>query len=240
MDKKLKRSTDRKTANSVTPGARPNVANAFGVPSGTNYSCPGATEVCEGICYAGKLERIFKGMRINVTHNFDVINSATGRQLVKLLDDMITEFEAECEKRNAEKLFRIHHDGDFFNLRYANAWVAVILNHPNVMFWGYTRSFHLVHSFAGIDNFTLYLSVDSANIDQAIVTYAANPWVLLAALGETFDDAKALLAAMSANGARCPELNGALPLISVNGGACKVCGLCIFGRGNVLFSSSKK
>ena len=240
MDKKLRRSTDRKTANSVTPGARPNVANAFGVPSGTDYSCPGATEVCESVCYAGKLERMYKGVRINATHNFDTINSATGRQLVKLLDDMITEFERECEKKNAEKLFRIHHDGDFFNLRYANAWVAVMLNHPDVTFWAYTRSFHLVKSFAGIDNFTLYLSVDNDNVESAIVTYAANSWVKLAALGKTFDDAKALLAYMGAKGARCPELNGALPLVDSNGGACFKCGLCIFGRGNVLFSSSKK
>ncbi len=111
--------------------------------------------------------------------------------------------------------------------------------HPDVTFWAYTRSFHLVPMFEGIPNFTLYLSVDKDNLSEAIDTYAANPWVKLAALGQTFDDAKALLTAMGVKGVRCPELNGALPLISKDGGACKVCGLCVFGRGNVLFSVSK-
>ncbi len=238
---KLKRSTDRKTANSVTPnGKTPNIANAFGVPSGTEFSCPGATAVCETVCYAGKLERVFKGMRINMTHNFDVLNSSNGRQMVTLLNEIVDEFERECERKNADKVFRIHHDGDFFMLRYVNAWKNVMLTHPNIQFWAYTRSFKFVPSLSGIDNLSLYLSVDEANLNDAINTYRANPWVKLAALGKTFDDAKALLAAMGAKGARCPELNGALPLITVNGGACLTCGLCVKGRGNVLFSSSKK
>jgi len=238
---KLKRSTDRKTANSVTPnGKTPNIANAFGVPSGTDYSCPGATGVCESVCYAGKLERIFKGMRVNVTHNFDVINAANGRQILMMLNEMIDEFERECKRKNKEKVFRIHHDGDFWMLRYVNAWKACMLAHPNVTFWAYTRSFKFVSSLSGVANLNLYLSVDEDNLNDAINTYRANSWVNLAALGRTFDDAKALLAAMGAKGARCPELNGALDLIDVNGGACVRCGLCVKGRGNVTFSSSKK
>lgn len=238
---RLKRSTDRKTANKATPsGKTPSIANAFGVPAGSQYSCPGATATCETVCYAGKLERVFKGMRLNMQSNYDMINSSTGRQVMQMLDTMIAEFEAECDRKNAEKLFRIHHDGDFFSVRYVNAWHAVMLKHPNVTFWAYTRSFHLVSGLADIPNLTLYLSVDKDNLGSAIETYSANPWVKLAALGKTFDDAKALLEAMGAKGARCPELNGALPLISTDGGACKTCGLCVFGRGNVLFSSSKK
>ena len=238
---RLKRSTDRKTANLATPsGKTPSIANAFGVPAGSEFSCPGATSVCETVCYAGKLERIFNGMRQNMLSNYDMITQSNGRQVMRMLDTMITEFEQECERKGADKLFRIHHDGDFFKVAYVNAWHAVMLRHPEVKFWAYTRSFHLVKGLANIPNFTLYLSVDSENLDSAIECYAANPWVKLAALGKTFDDAKALLSAMGVKGARCPELNGAIPLISVNGGACVTCGLCVFGRGNVMFSSSKK
>ena len=238
---KLKASTDRKTANLSSPnGKTAKIANAFGLPAGSDYSCPGMTSVCQGVCYANKLERLFKGMRDVMLHNWDIVISVRGRTLVRLLDEMITEFEAQCDKWNAEKLFRIHHDGDFFSLRYANAWKNVMLSHPNVQFWAYTRSFHLVSALADIDNFTLYLSVDSENVNGAVNTYRANPWVKLAAMGKTFNDAKDLLAAMGAKGARCPELNGAIPLITVNGGACKTCGLCIAGRNNVTFSTSKK
>jgi hypothetical protein len=113
-------------------------------------------------------------------------------------------------------------------------------DHPTVQFWAYTRSFHLVSMFANVPNLTLYLSVDKDNLTEAMATYDANPWVMLAALGETFEDATELLVAMGVKGVRCPEITGALPLISTEGSACGRCGLCINGRNNVKFSSSKK
>ena len=61
---KLKRSNDRKVANAVTKnGKQAAIANTFGLPAGKAYSCPGATTVCESICYAGKLEKIFPGVK---------------------------------------------------------------------------------------------------------------------------------------------------------------------------------
>ena len=237
----LRVSTDRKTANLASPnGKTAKIPNAFGLAAGREFSCPGATASCEPICYAGKLERIFKGMRVVVTSNLEAMQTLKANEAIAALNDMIDQFERMCEKWDAEKLFRIHHDGDFFSLRYAGYWRRVMSEHPDVTFWAYTRSFHLVRMFEGIPNFALYLSVDKDNLSNAIDTYEANPWVKLAALGQTFEDAKALLTAMGAKGARCPELNGALPLISKGGGACKVCGLCVFGRGNVTFSISKK
>lgn len=237
----MKISTDRKTTPLSTPnGKQASIPNAFGLLSGSDNSCPGATSICETICYAGKLENIFKRMRINMTDNLEFVKSESANTVIAELNRLLDTFERQCERRDARKLFRIHHDGDFFSLRYAGYWVSVMESHPEVTFWAYTRSFHLVHMFEGVDNFTLYLSVDSDNLDAAIDCYTSNPWVKLAALGQTFDDAKALLTAMGARGARCPELNGALPLIDERGGACATCGLCVFGRGNVLFSSSKK
>ena len=57
---KLKRSNDRKVANSISPnGKTPNIANTFGLPAGKDYSCPNATSVCSSVCYAGKLEKLY-------------------------------------------------------------------------------------------------------------------------------------------------------------------------------------
>ncbi len=61
----LRVSTDRKTANLASPnGKTAKIPNAFGLAAGREFSCPGATDSCAPICYAGKLERIFKGMRV--------------------------------------------------------------------------------------------------------------------------------------------------------------------------------
>ncbi len=66
----LVRSKDRKVTNAVNKsGTQASIANAFGLPSGKAFSCPGATSVCETICYAGRLEKVFKGIRDVITSN---------------------------------------------------------------------------------------------------------------------------------------------------------------------------
>jgi len=66
---KLKRSMDRKVTNAVSKnGKTPTIANTFGLPSGKAYSCPGETSVCSKVCYAGKLERVYKGVREVLLH----------------------------------------------------------------------------------------------------------------------------------------------------------------------------
>jgi len=120
---KLLRSKDRKVANAVTPnGKQASIANTFGLPAGKAYSCPGATSVCESVCYAGKLEKIFPSVKVNLLHNWSLLKDADGLTMVMLLSEMIDEFVADCEKKDAPKLFRIHWDGDFFNDIYAYAW----------------------------------------------------------------------------------------------------------------------
>lgn len=74
MTTTLIRSKDRKVANLVNSTGKASViANTFGLPSGKAFSCPGATTVCETICYAGKLEKIFKGVREVLVHNFELL-----------------------------------------------------------------------------------------------------------------------------------------------------------------------
>ena len=137
----LVRSKDRKVANAVNKaGKQPVIANTFGLPSGKAFSCPGATSVCETICYAGKLEKVFKGVREVITSNYEQLTSVGLFGKIDLLNEMITDFVADCEKRNADKLFRIHWDGDFFDEEYVVAWRSVMFKHKDVQFWVYTRS----------------------------------------------------------------------------------------------------
>ncbi|NDH99811.1 MAG: hypothetical protein EBY78_05735 [Actinobacteria bacterium] len=128
---KLKRSNDRKVANAVSPnGKTPTIANTFGLPAGKDFSCPNQTPTCSKVCYAGKLEKIYKGVRDTLLHNWNLLKDADHDTMEKLISDMIDEFRADCDKRNAPKLFRIHWDGDFFNDTYTFAWKHVILNNP--------------------------------------------------------------------------------------------------------------
>ena len=237
---KLKRSNDRKVANAVSPnGKTPTIANTFGLPAGKNYSCPGATSVCESVCYAGKLEKVYKGVRENLLHNWNLLKDADHDTMEALLTDMINDFKKDCEKKDAPMLFRIHWDGDFFSDEYAFAWKHVILNNPDIQFWVYTRVKSAAEMLKGIDNLSLYFSTDSENKDTAIDLRSKG--VKLAYLAKNFavgqEDMKKII---GKPGAKCPENKKAIPLISQKGSACVTCSLCVFNKSDIVFSSSKK
>ena len=237
----LLRSKDRKVTNAVSPnGKTPTIANTFGLPAGKSYSCPGATSVCESVCYAGKLEKVFPTVKKNLLHNWELLKDADSDTMISLLSEMIDEFIKDCDKRNAQKLFRIHWDGDFFNDTYTNAWKTVILNNPSIQFWVYTRVKSAALILNGIDNLSLYYSTDSENIKIG-VDLKINNGIRLAYLAKNFAVGQADMKAMIGKvGAKCPENKKAIPLISKEGSACVSCSLCVYSKADIVFSSSKK
>jgi ferredoxin len=237
----LTRSKDRKVTNAVSPnGKTPTIANAFGLPAGKAYSCPGATSVCEKVCYAGKLEKVYKGVRNILVSNFEQLQSTDLLGKVALLNEMIDGFRKDCEKRNAEKLFRIHWDGDFYDEEYTRAWQMVVRLNPDVQFWAYTRSDFAVPLLIDIPNLALYFSTDSANRALGI-KLKKQYGVKLAYLANTFAEGKEDFQAIQEKSAvPCPENNRKLPLISEQGSACVRCSQCVFARNDILFSVTKK
>jgi hypothetical protein len=237
----LLRSKDRKVTNAVSPnGKTPTIANTFGLPAGKSYSCPGATSVCESVCYAGKLEKVFPTVKKNLLHNWELLKDADSDTMVSLLSEMIDEFIKDCDKRNAQKLFRIHWDGDFFNDTYTNAWKTVILNNPSIQFWVYTRVKSAALILKDTDNLSLYYSTDSENVKIG-VDLKINNGIRLAYLAKNFAVGQADMKEMIGKvGAKCPENNKQIPLISTKGSACVSCSLCVYSKSDIVFSSSKK
>lgn len=252
----LKLSNDRKVS-PVSKWAKaaerfePEVPNAFGLPAGPEGSCPGATDLCRKVCYAAATERRYTSASKLVEHNLAELQAAgTVDGMVELLDNMIGRYIAACErierlrKRSVQRLFRIHWDGDFFSVDYAEAWRIVMLRHPDVQFWAYTRSFvpacNVVPTLHDVPNLSLYLSVDAHN--EAWANVMVNIYgVRLAVMADTFDDAQGRMVELRGKRApKCPENARKVPLVNDKGeGACVTCGLCIFGRQDVLFSTSK-
>jgi hypothetical protein len=237
----LLRSKDRKVTNAVSPnGKTPTIANTFGLPAGKSYSCPGATSVCESVCYAGKLEKVFPTVKKNLLHNWELLKDADSNTMVSLLSEMIDEFIKDCDKRNAQKLFRIHWDGDFFNDTYTNAWKTVILNNPSIQFWVYTRVKSAALILKDTANLSLYYSTDSENVKIG-VDLKINNGIRLAYLAKNFAVGQADMKEMIGKvGAKCPENNKQIPLISTKGSACVSCSLCVYSKSDIVFSSSKK
>jgi hypothetical protein len=153
---------------------------------------------------------------------------------------MIADFKKDCDKRNAEKLFRIHWDGDFFNDTYTRAWQYVIISNPDIQFWVYTRVKSAAQLLKGIDNLSLYFSADSDNIKTA-VELKQQHGIKMAYLAQNFAVGKEQLKDMiGKSGVSCPENAKKIPLISKQGSACVTCGQCVFNRNDIVFSASKK
>ena len=238
---KLKRSKDRKVANAVTPnGKQASIANTFGLPAGKAYSCPGATTVCESVCYAGKLEKVFPAVKVNLLHNWALLKDADGETMVQLLNEMIADFVADCKKKDAPMLFRIHWDGDFFNDTYAYAWKVVIDKYPDIQFWVYTRVKSAALILKDVPNLSLYFSADSENVKTA-VDLKINSGVRMAYLAKNFAIGQADVKEMIGRpAAKCPENNKQIPLISSAGSACVSCSLCVYSKSDIIFSATKK
>ena len=238
---KLLRSKDRKVTNAVTPnGKQASIANTFGLPAGKAYSCPGATSVCETVCYAGKLEKIFPTVKINLLHNWELLKDADYETMVSLLNEMIIDFKKDCAKKETPLLFRIHWDGDFFNDTYAYAWKQVIMNHSNIQFWVYTRVKSAALMLNGLENLSLYYSTDSENKDTGI-ELKTDHGISLAYLAKNFELGQADMKALTGKpGAKCPENKKVIPLISQKGSACATCKLCIYQKSDIVFSATKK
>jgi len=238
---KLLRSKDRKVANLVTTnGKQASMANTFGLPAGKAYSCPGATSVCESVCYAGKLEKVFPSVKKNLLHNWALLKDADLDTMQTLISEMIEEFKTECVKRNAPMLFRIHWDGDFFNDQYTQAWKNVILNNTDIQFWVYTRVNSAAVMLKDIANLSLYYSTDSENKSIGL-TLKKDHGVRLAYLAKNFAIGQADMKEMIGRpGAKCPENLKAIPLISQKGSACVSCSLCVYYKSDIVFSATKK
>ena len=241
MTAMLKRSNDRKVANAVSKnGKTPTIANTFGLPAGKAFSCPGATSVCESVCYAGKLEKVYKGVKAVLLHNWELLKNADHDTMVSLINEMIVDFKKDCDKKSADKLFRIHWDGDFFNDTYAYAWKTVINNHSDVQFWVYTRVATAAVILKDISNLSLYYSTDDENKNIAAELRNEHN-TRLAYLGKTFAVTETVMKELTGKpGAKCPENAKRIPLISTNGSACVSCGLCVFNKADIRFSASKK
>ena len=237
---KLKRSNDRKVANAVSPnGKTPTIANTFGLPAGKSDSCPNATSVCSKVCYAGKLEKIYKGVRDTLLHNWTLLKDADHDTMEGLISDMINEFRADCVKKDAPMLFRIHWDGDFFSDTYTHAWKKVILNNPDIQFWVYTRVPSAATILKGIENLSLYFSTDSDNKDKAVEL--STQGIRLAYLADTFAIGQADMKEMIGRvGAKCPENKKAIALIDKDGSACVKCSLCVYNKADIVFSAKKR
>lgn len=105
-------------------------------------TCPGATDECESICYAKRIDGPVKQIY--------VMNS----------DDDVPAIPTDC------RLLRIHVSGDFDTSFYVQHWISRLLDRPDVTAWAYTRSWRVptlvpdLEQLRALPNVQLFASMD--------------------------------------------------------------------------------
>lgn len=219
----------------------PTIPNSFGLPAGR--TCPGATAFC-GACYGRNAEK-YDATAALLAHNLRLLTEArTVPAMAGLLDEMVGRCVLELRRHGVpvhEWVFRIHWDGDFFSVDYAEAWRQVVHAHPEVTFWAYTRSFRppvdVVPVLRKCSNLALYLSVDEHNAKDATTLHPEQP---VAWCAEDYRTARSLARSYRREAIVCPENAGRIPLMSEGRGACVECAVCPQARRDILFSTSHR
>lgn len=150
-----------------------------------------------------------------------------------VIENEIARFaKAEGRREKPALYYRLHWAGDFFSCDYAAAWADVMRKYPEVRFWGYTRTFPCVPEFKGVDNFSLYLSLDKSNIDVGLEfynTYKTDmPGLKVCYMGR---DKSELTDKLNEDCVACPVDSGAKPTEY----GCSQCMICVRAARHVFF-----
>lgn len=232
MAKKLSESPLFMTDNGKTK-FRVNHRNTFGLNYGlpaNGGTCPGATlggggclDVRDGLkrptCYMAKVTQIYKAVGARLQQNTDLLVGKTIAEMEDVLRKMVQAFVDNNDRQHW--FMRLHYSGDFFSTDYAQAWVTVIKEFPEVRFWVYTRSFDVVEYLVDCENLTVFMSVDPVNKDRALVIYQRfreKPNLGMAWLGPG--------APVDHRWVVCPETSGVIANTNESG-ACARCRLCV-------------
>lgn len=257
-------STDRKVCPTVRrQGSKfaPNLHNAYGLLAGA--SCPERTPFCDS-CYAQSAER-YPSIAALLQRNLEA-HKAAGSSVarhVDLLEAAMRTYRLEVDRLEAagritaaDRIFRIHWDGDFYSSTYTRAWAIVIARNTDVTYWAYTRSTRYVKHLEGLPNLSLYLSVDKYNVYRMRRTLQANPWAHVAYCGTDAAEVRDIVDMLGIDAHTaprpCPENVGRIPLVmhqsrrrtlevevGTDGiGACSACRLCVDGLQDVTFTTT--
>ena len=123
----------------------------FSLPAG--YTCPGA-KLCQSYadritgkitdgkdtvfrCFSASQEALLPNVRKARWANFEALKGLSTEQMADLI-------MASLPKK--ARIVRVHVSGDFYSADYFNAWVSVAKARPEVLFYAYTKSLHLIPS----------------------------------------------------------------------------------------------
>ena len=171
------------------------VLKTFTLPAG--HTCPAAKDcfsradrvtgkVTDGPdtvfrCFMASAEARSPSLRKLVWHNLELIKEALKRDAEAGFENM--PHTSQLINKSLPKKFdimRVHVGGDYFNVKYLQAWIEVAKRNPDKVFYSYSKSLHLFKQFALPENLVLTASrggkhddlIDLHGWKEALVVYS--------------------------------------------------------------------
>ena len=148
------------------------------------FTCPFATDECIKNCYALKAERRYPFSKSSAIRS-RVRNYLFSKRddFVEIMTNEILRYAKNCHKNQV--IVRIHESGDFYNRKYADKWLQIMVNcsvDSRIQFIAYTKSFKFFDGKKLPDNFALRASVwdDTAKEQKEIIK--KNNWPVYTAV----------------------------------------------------------
>tara|TARA_Y100001973_G_scaffold98484_1_gene156156 strand:- start:359 stop:1078 length:720 start_codon:yes stop_codon:yes gene_type:complete len=164
------------------------VLKTFTLPAG--HTCPAAKDcfsradrvtgkVTDGPdtvfrCFMASAEARSPSLRELVWHNLGLVKDS-------LVDGVDACADLICESLPKKfDIMRVHVGGDYFNVKYLQAWIEVAKRNPDKVFYSYSKSLHLFKQFALPENLVLTASrggkhddlIDLHGWKEALVVYS--------------------------------------------------------------------
>lgn len=125
-------------------------------------------------CYAVKAEQAYPTV---IPARRDNLRATLYPEFVEMMTEIIIRTAKNMRKERL--IVRIHESGDFYNQRYAAAWLQIARNvahDTRIEFWCYTKSFIYFDGVALPDNFRLRASVWADTTPEQLAIIARNQW----------------------------------------------------------------
>jgi len=131
----------------------PKTTAIFNLPA--VMTCPRSTPECRKYCYARKAERMYPQVLPFRLTNLALTKSSA----------FVTDVSKELKNSRTVDTVRIHESGDFYDQKYLDKWITIAKTFPKLVFYAYTKSFHLDFSKRP-SNFIVIFSDDRNKLPQ--------------------------------------------------------------------------
>lgn len=135
-------------------------------------TCPFSTELCRKNCYARKAEKQYPGCLPCRERNLELSKQA---DFVPEMVKLIQRRQKHKAYRGKKILFRIHESGDFYSWQYAERWLEIARQCPDVTFLAYTKSLPYFENASIPANFIVRASVWSDTKPELLELSAKYP-----------------------------------------------------------------